>query len=228
MVSSAMAAALLPSLPELKSTFDPNSIIYAFDMVGVVACSVSGTILARSKNFDPMGCILVAMVTAIGGGTVRDVMLGRHPLFWMVDMTYLVVITSTSLLFQAFFNAHERVDKLLRLSDSIGLAAFSLIGIKVALSYGANPAIAMLMGIVTIIVGGMIRDMICNEIPLVLQKEIYITASMLGAGVFFGLQASGAADWLVDVVTMLVIFSIRMLAMRFDWSLPALNGWQSK
>lgn len=197
-------------------------------MIGVIACSVSGTILARSKNFDPMGCILVAMVTAIGGGTVRDVMLNRHPLFWTMDMNYLVVITITSLIFQAFFDESKRVsnatvEKWLTVSDAIGLSAFSLIGLKVALSYGTNPMIATLMGIVTIIVGGMIRDMICNELPLVLRKEIYISASIIGSVVYFCLQGFTLPSWFVEISTMITSFSVRMLAVKYDLHLPPIN-----
>ncbi len=165
----------------LITTFDPRSLIFVFDMIGIIACSVSGTILAKHKNFDIFGCLLVSIVTAIGGGTVRDVILDRHPLFWMVDMSYLTVITISSLVMQIFFHLNsKRVDKFLKLSDTIGLAAFTLIGIKVAESMGANIPVSLLLGVITIIVGGIIRDMICNEIPLVLQQEIYITAALTG------------------------------------------------
>ncbi|MGO2232391.1 trimeric intracellular cation channel family protein, partial [Psychrobacter sp.] len=141
----------------LVTTFDPGSLIYLFDMIGIVACSISGTILAKHKNFDIFGCLLVSIVTAIGGGTVRDVILDRHPLFWMVDMSYLTVITVSSLLMQVFFHPNSRrVDKFLKLSDTIGLAAFTLIGIKIADSMGTNIPIALLLGVVTIVVGGII------------------------------------------------------------------------
>lgn len=212
----------------IQPIIDPKTLIYLLDMVGVIACSVSGTILARAKNFDPMGCILVAMVTAIGGGTVRDVMLNRHPLFWTIDMNYLIVITVTSLIFQAFFDESKRiskttVDKWLTLTDAIGLSAFSLIGLKVALSYGTNPMIATLMGIVTIIVGGMIRDMICHELPLVLRKEIYISASIIGSLFYFGLQTFTLPNWLIEISSMSVIFCVRMLAVKYDLHLPPIN-----
>ena len=165
----------------LITTFDPRSLIYLFDMIGIIACSVSGTILAKHKNFDVFGCLLVSIVTAIGGGTVRDVILDRHPLFWMVDMSYLTVITVSSLVMQIFFRPiSKRVDKFLKLSDTIGLSVFTLIGVKVADSMGANIPVALLLGDITIIVGGIIRDMICNEIPLVLQQEIYISAALAG------------------------------------------------
>jgi uncharacterized membrane protein YeiH len=208
----------------LITTFDPRSLLFLFDMIGIVACSVSGTILAKHKNFDVFGCLLVSMVTAIGGGTVRDVILDRHPLFWMVDMSYLTVITISSLTMQIFFNPSSKgVDKFLKLSDTIGLSAFTLIGIKVATSMGANIPVALLLGVITIIVGGIIRDMICNEIPLVLQQEIYITAALTGGGLFFVLRGLGVTDWITEIATMSTIFTLRMLAIRYDWQFPKIE-----
>lgn len=217
-----MITAVLDST--LITTFDPRSLLFLFDMIGIVACSVSGTILAKHKNFDVFGCLLVSMVTAIGGGTVRDVILDRHPLFWMVDMSYLTVITISSLTMQIFFHPNsKRVDKFLKLSDTIGLSAFTLIGIKVATSLGANIPVALLLGVITIIVGGIIRDMICNEIPLVLQQEIYITAALAGGGLFFVLRGLGVTDWVTEIATMSTIFTLRMLAIRYDWQFPKIE-----
>lgn len=210
--------------PALITTFDPRSLIYFFDMIGIVACSVSGTILAKHKNFDVFGCLLVSIVTAIGGGTVRDVILDRHPLFWMVDMSYLTVITASSLVMQIFFHPNsKRVDKFLKLSDTIGLSAFTLIGIKVASSMGANIPVALLLGVITIIVGGIIRDMICNEIPLVLQQEIYITAALTGGILYFIMHRIGVTEWIADIAAMSTIFTLRMLAIRYDWQFPTLE-----
>ena len=209
---------------ELMTTFDPLSLIYLFDMIGIVACSISGTILAKHKNFDVFGCLLVSIVTAIGGGTVRDVILDRHPLFWMVDMSYLTLITVSSLVMQIFFHPNSRrVDKFLKLSDTIGLSAFTLIGIKVADSMGANVPVALLLGVITIIVGGIIRDMICNEIPLVLQQEIYISASLTGGILYFALHNLGVSAWIADISAMATIFTLRMLAIRYDWQFPTIE-----
>ena len=208
----------------LITTFDPRSLIFLFDMIGIVACSVSGTILAKHKNFDVFGCLLVSIVTAIGGGTVRDVILDRHPLFWMVDMNYLTVITITSIITQIFFHPNSKgVDKFLKLSDTIGLSAFTLIGIKVADSMDANVPVALLLGVITIIVGGIIRDMICNEIPLVLQQEIYISAALAGGILYFALYKLGLPVWIADISAMSAIFTIRMLAIRYDWQFPSLE-----
>lgn len=209
----------------MNMTFDSASLIFLFDMIGIIACSISGTILAQHKRFDVFGCILISMVTALGGGTVRDLVLDRNPMFWMVHMEYLTVITTTSLAFQIFFHPQTRhVDSLLKLFDTIGLAAFTLIGIKVALNMGANIPVAMLFGVITIVVGGIIRDMICNEIPLVLQHEIYITAALIGGCLYFILKEVGMVEWLADITTMLVIFIIRMSAIRYDWRFPDIGA----
>ena len=112
----------------------PDILLYLLDMVGIVACAIAGTLLAQHKGFDIAGCILVAMVNAIGGGTLRDMALDRHPLFWMTDLNYVIVITVTSLILQIFFHLYHKIDNALKLFDAIGLAAFSVIGFKVALT----------------------------------------------------------------------------------------------
>lgn len=199
-------------------------IIYILDMIGVMACATAGTILAMKKNFDFFGCILVSMVGAIGGGTVRDVILDRHPLFWTQELSYLFVITTTSLLVQLFINYTHKLELPLKFFDAIGLAAFSVIGFGVAIKMGTNPPIAILMAVLTSIAGGIMRDMICNEIPLVLQKEIYISASVTGCLVWLLLGKLGIDEAMADFVMLGVIFGVRMLAIRFDWHLPTLGG----
>lgn len=202
---------------------NPDLLIYLFDMVGVVACAIAGTLLAQHKGFDIAGCILVSMANAIGGGTIRDVILDRHPLFWMTDLNYIIVITITSLILQIFFHLYHKIDTALKLFDAVGLAAFSVIGLKVALSQGAAPAIAVLMAVCTAIVGGMVRDIICNEIPLVLQKEIYITASVIGSCCYLAMQAIGIDPGINDLLTVAIIFFVRILALVFDWHLPSIR-----
>ncbi|VEG12156.1 trimeric intracellular cation channel family protein [Moraxella cuniculi] len=204
-------------------TFDTNLLIYLLDMIGIIACAIAGTTLAMYKRFDLFGCILVSMVGAIGGGTIRDVMLDRHPLFWMIDLNYVFVITTTSILCQMFFHRHRDIVGILKLFDAIGLAAFSVIGLTVALSVGASPLVAVMMAVLTSIAGGIMRDMICNEIPLVLQKEIYISASIIGSCLYLGLGSFGVDDWIKQSVALTSIFVIRMLAVRFDWHLPSIE-----
>ncbi|WP_114799833.1 trimeric intracellular cation channel family protein [Moraxella canis] len=203
--------------------FNTEILIYLLDMIGIIACAIAATTLAMYKRFDLFGGILVSMVNAIGGGTIRDVMLGRHPLFWMTDLTYVVVITITSILCQMFFHRHQHIDGALKFFDAIGLAAFSVIGLTVALSFDAHPLIAVMMAVLTSIAGGIMRDMICNEIPLVLQKEIYISASIIGSVLYLVLDHLTVADWIKQSLTLTTIFGVRMMAIKFDWHLPSIQ-----
>ena len=201
----------------------PDILLYLLDMVGVIACAIAGTLLAQHKGFDIAGCILVSMVNAIGGGTLRDMALDRHPLFWMTDLNYVIIITVTSLILQIFFHLYHKIDKALKFFDAIGLAAFSVIGFKVALAQDVSPVIAVMMVVWTAIIGGLLRDIICNEIPLLLQREIYITASIAGSLTYLALDY-----WGVDAVTnefmmLFIIFAVRMLALKFDWHLPSIR-----
>ncbi|WP_440464931.1 trimeric intracellular cation channel family protein [Psychrobacter sp. ASPA161_6] len=201
----------------------PDILLYLLDMVGVIACAIAGTLLAQHKGFDIAGCILVSMVNAIGGGTLRDMALDRHPLFWMTDLNYVIVITVTSLILQIFFHLYHKIDNALKLFDAIGLAAFSVIGFKIALTQDMSPVIAIMMGVWTAIIGGMLRDIICNEIPLVLQREIYISASIVGSVTYLLLDSWGMDAGLNEFIMLGVIFAVRMLALRFDWHLPSIR-----
>lgn len=201
----------------------PDILLYLLDMVGVIACAIAGTLLAQHKGLDISGCVLVSMVNAIGGGTLRDMALDRHPLFWMTDLNYVIVITATSLILQMFFHLYHKIDSALKLFDAIGLAAFSVIGFKIALTQDMAPLIAIMMGVWTAIIGGLLRDIICNEIPLVLQREIYITASIAGSVTYLLLQRLGIDSGINEFIMLFVIFAIRMLALKFDWHLPSIR-----
>ena len=201
----------------------PDILLYMLDMVGIIACAIAGTLLAQHKGFDIAGCILVALVNAIGGGTLRDMALDRHPLFWMTDLNYVIVITATSLILQMFFHLYHKIDNALKFFDAIGLAAFSVIGFKVGLTQDIAPMIAIMMGVWTAIIGGLFRDIICNEIPLVLQREIYITASIAGSLTYLVLDYWGLDATINEFIMLFIIFAIRMLALKFDWHLPSIR-----
>lgn len=210
--------------PEFVTRFEPTSFMFWLEMFGIFACSVSGTILAKHKNFDVFGCILVAMIAAISGPTARDIILDRYPLFWMVNMNYLLIITITSVGFQVFCNPKARhVDGLLKLFDGLALAIFTLIGIQVAQEMGANIPICILLGVLNILFGGVIRDMLCNEIPLVLQREIYVTAAIIGGVLYFVMESMAITPWIKEASTMMTIFVIRMMAVRYDWHFPDIS-----
>ena len=222
--TNVLAANSLALTPEFITRFEPTSFMFWLEMFGIFACSVSGTILAKYKNFDVFGCILVAMIAAISGPTARYIILDRYPLFWMVNINYLLIITITSVGFQMFCNPKARhVDGLLKLFDGLALAIFTLIGIQVAQEMGANIPVCILLGVLNILFGMVIRDMLCNEIPLVLQREIYVTAAIVGGILYFALENIGVTAWIKESCTMLTIFIIRMLAVRYDWHFPDIS-----
>ena len=201
----------------------PDILLYFLDMVGVIACAIAGTLLAQHKGFDIAGCILVSMVNAIGGGTLRDMALDRHPLFWMTELNYIIVITLTSLVLQIFFHLYHKIDNALKFFDAIGLAAFSVIGFNIALAQDMSPVIAIMMAVWTAIIGGLLRDIICNEIPLLLQREIYITASIVGSLTYLVLDQLDINTAVNEFIMLFVIFAVRMLALKFDWHLPSIR-----
>jgi uncharacterized membrane protein YeiH len=159
------------------------------DAAGVFVFAVSGAITASRKQLDIVGFVFVASVTGIGGGTLRDLVLGRDPVFWIATPAYLYVTTAAAVL--VYFTAHlvERRYTVLLWADAIGLALFCVLGARIALLTGTGPAVAVLMGVMTATMGGLIRDVVCNEQPLILAREIYASAAALGAGVTVAMLA---------------------------------------
>lgn len=195
-------------------------IIYVLDMVGVFACTVAATVLAKRLALDIFGALLVSFVGSIGGGTLRDVLLNRHPVFWLEDLNYFYLIVATSLMVQVFYYGFEKLDKVIRWFDALGLAAFTVIGIEAALSKGMQMPIMVMMGVMTAVAGGIMRDVLCRQLPLLLHKEIYITASLIGSVFYLVLLHFEVSLWLRDVATLLLIFAIRMFAVYRQWNLP--------
>lgn len=195
-------------------------IIYVLDMVGVFACTVAATVLAKRLALDIFGALLVSFVGSIGGGTLRDVLLNRHPVFWLEDLNYFYLIVATSLMVQVFYYGFEKLDKVIRWFDALGLAAFTVIGIEAALSKGMQMPIVVMMGVMTAVAGGIMRDVLCRQLPLLLHKEIYITASLIGSVFYLVLLHFEVSLWLRDVATLLLIFATRMLAVYRQWNLP--------
>lgn len=197
-----------------------SELIDFFDIIGTIACAVAGTIKAKNNSGDVMGAIFIAVVASVGGGTVRDLLLDNHPIFWMVQPDYLTVIIITSLVVQIFFHYIQKLDKPLVFFDALGAATFTIIGIEKALAMDFTPMVAMLMGITTATVGGILRDIICNEIPLLFRREIYISACLVGALVYFALLYLGLFQAVRQLVVIGIIFTVRMLAVYQNWQLP--------
>ncbi|HEV8045100.1 MAG TPA: trimeric intracellular cation channel family protein [Rubrobacter sp.] len=194
--------------------------IYVLDLFGVAVFAVSGALTAGRKSMDLFGVIVVAVITAIGGGTVRDLLLDRRPIFWIEDPTYLVVIlaaTAATILHGRFFTPPRAS---LLVADAFGLALFTFIGAQAAYEAGVPNLIVVVMGAITGAAGGVMRDVLCAEVPLILRREIYATASVAGAVVFVLLQSIGAGGLIVALIPIATAFVLRLAAIRFDLHVP--------
>lgn len=199
-----------------------DTFLFLTEMVGTVACAISGIRLAATKNFDWFGAYIVGLVTAIGGGTVRDVLLDI-PVFWMQTWWYLAVTALSLVTVIIFRNILVSKDRLLFIFDSIGLAMFCVIGIQKSLAVGYPMWVATVMGVVTGAFGGVLRDILINEEPLIFRKDIYATACLLGALVYWIIMVCGGSSVAQQLSCALTVIVIRFFALRFSLSLPVLN-----
>ncbi|QZE15428.1 trimeric intracellular cation channel family protein [Halosquirtibacter laminarini] len=195
-------------------------LVYTLDLIGTVAFAISGTLSAMEKRFDLFGALFIAAVTAVGGGTVRDCLIGSTPVTWMKTPYYLLAIFIGFLLTILFKRRVLRLKKTLFLFDTIGIAIFTVIGVGKGLEYGLPSYSAIMMGVSTAVVGGVLRDVFCNDIPLIFHREIYATACITG-GIFYTLlHYLNYNENVIIPITSLVIVIIRLLSVRFNWSLP--------
>ena len=202
-----------------------QSFIYIFDMVGTIACAISGVLVATRLKMDPFGIIVLAGVTAIGGGSVRDMLMGATPVFWISDNTYIYVILLTVLISVFWLHRMHRFSTyLLPILDAFGLATFTIVGAQKALAFGFSGPVAIVMGCVTGVVGGMIRDLLSGQIPFVLQKEIYATASILGAALYVVCSYLGLGIMMAMVIAMSGTLLLRLSAIYWRLSLPIFSG----
>ncbi len=203
-------------------------ILRALELVGVGVFAVSGALAAGRKSLDLLGVVVIATVTAVGGGTLRDVLLDRHPVFWIADPAYLYVILAASLLTVPYARRFRPPERLLLIADALGLALFSVIGAQIALAAGLRGILVVVMGTLTGVAGGVLRDVLTAEIPLVLRRgRIYATAAI--AGVTLYLLLEGAIDGAVAAAAgMTFIAALRFAAIVWDLKLPVFTLPQPK
>ncbi|MBC5841209.1 MAG: trimeric intracellular cation channel family protein [Flavobacteriaceae bacterium] len=196
---------------------------HLLDIIGTIAFAMSGALTAISKKLDPFGVFIIAFVTAVGGGTLRDVMIGRTPVGWMQDLEYVYVIALAFVLSILFRRKFDKLRTSLFLFDTIGLGVFTLIGLEKGINIGLHPIICIALGTMTACFGGVIRDILCNEIPVIFRKEIYATICILGGIVFFMLKKLHLNEDILYLSTSAVIISIRLMAVKYKWYLPVLD-----
>ncbi len=188
--------------------------------LAVAASAISGILEARRHEMDIVGATIIAFVTAFGGGTLRDLLLGRTPIFWLVDPWLSIATFAISII--SFYLVDRISDKLLFIPDALGLGFFSMLGATYALQMDLSLLVASLMGVVTGVFGGILRDVLCNKIPLIFQRgtELYATCSFIGTWVFIILIVlhinASVASW----VGTFTVFGLRLLAVRFKMTLP--------
>lgn len=194
--------------------------LYLLDLFGVAVFAVSGALTAGRKSMDLFGVVVISVITAIGGGTVRDVLLDRHPVFWISDTTYLIVILAAAGATLVYVRFRRPPGGSLLVADAFGLAVFTFIGAQAAYEAGVSSLIVVLMGAITGVAGGVMRDVLCNEVPLILRREIYATAAIAGATLYVVLEVIGASGLALSLPPIATVFALRLAALRFDIHMP--------
>ena len=192
------------------------------DILGTVAFAISGVLIAMHKRMDPFGVLIIAFVTAVGGGTLRDIMVGVTPVSWMRNITFVYVIIGATVFAVIFRNQLKHLRRSLFLFDTIGIGLYTVVGIETGLVAELHPLICIALGTMTACFGGVIRDILCNEIPVIFRKEIYATACIIGGITFFILKEFLNDQNYLFIIAGLVVIIIRLLAVIFKISLPSL------
>jgi uncharacterized membrane protein YeiH len=199
------------------------SILHAIELLGVAVFAVSGALAAGRRSLDLLGVVVIATVTATGGGTLRDLLLDRSPVFWIADTTYIYVCLAAALMTVVYARYRHPPERLLLIADALGLALFSISGAQIAENAGFDGIVVVIMGTLTGAAGGMLRDVLCAEVPLILRRSrIYATAAI--AGVIVNLVVQQVADrTLAALLGMGSIAGLRLAAIIWDWTLPVFS-----
>ena len=193
---------------------------FIIDILGTIAFAISGVLVAMDKRLDVFGVLIIAFVTAVGGGTLRDLLIGIKPVGWLNAPVHLLIIVVTVLLAIIFVKQLKYVRKSLFLFDTIGIGFYTMVGIEKGLAADLLPVMCIALGTITACFGGVIRDILCNEIPVIFRKEIYATVCILGGLVYFVLIQFPINDTIAYSLAILTIIIMRVLAVRFKISLP--------
>jgi uncharacterized membrane protein YeiH len=198
-------------------------LLHVLDLCGVAVFAISGVASARRVGMDIFGILVIAVITAIGGGTLRDLLLGRHPVFWIDDAAYLAVISTTVAATLVYVRWWPTPTQLLYLADTGGLALFTVGGTQTALVLGTHWHAAIVMGMLSGCAGGILRDVLCGEVPYLLRCEVYATAALAGAGLYILLLRLGAPELASALVAMVTVVAIRLVTRWRNWHLPAFS-----
>jgi len=195
---------------------------YTIDILGTIAFAISGVLVAINKKMDPFGILIIAFVTAVGGGTLRDILIGLTPVSWMLDMTFTYVILGSTIFAIIARNKINYLRTSLFLFDTIGIGLYTVVGIEKGINAELHPIICIALGTITASFGGVIRDILCNEIPVIFRKEIYATACILGGLSYFLLRKLPIDSNIVFAIAGSIVIIVRLLAVKFKIALPSI------
>lgn len=196
------------------------NLITLIDISGTFVFAVSGIMVAIQKKFDFFGVIILAFVTAVGGGTLRDLMIGSTPVGWMQSEIHVITILSAVPVCYFLSSQLQKVRKTFLIFDTLGIGLFTVLGIEKSLDFGLPSVVAVMMGIVSAVFGGVLRDVLANDVPMVFRKEVYAFACLSGALVYLGLDLISISNELNMILAIAVVITIRLLSLRYKWSIP--------
>lgn len=191
--------------------------------LGTASFAISGALAALNKRLDVFGVLVLTFATAVGGGTVRDVLIGNTPVAWMKDQQAVTVVFASYVVALLFHKYLRHLPRTLAIFDAVGLGFATIVGLQRGLEAGLSPSICVTLGMVTGCFGGVLRDVLLNEIPLVFQKDIYASACLLGGAVYFGCAAWDVFAPVAATVSMLTVVGLRLGAMYWKWELPGVR-----
>ncbi len=198
-------------------------VIYAIDIAGTFAFAISGALVAIRKKFDVFGVLIIAFVTAVGGGMTRDVLINAHPINWIGDINYIWTILTAVVVTFLFRSKIAPLRKTMFLFDTIGISVFTLIGVQKGLSFDLHPFVALVMGMSSAVMGGVIRDVLTNEIPLIFHREIYASACLAGGMVYLLLHPFNINEDFLFVISAAIIVTVRTIAVQYKLELPRIK-----
>jgi uncharacterized membrane protein YeiH len=199
------------------------SVIYVIDILGTFAFAVSGALVALDKKFDMFGVLIIAFVTAVGGGMLRDVLIDAHPINWIGNLDYLYTIFIAVVFTFLFKSKIAYLSKTMFLFDTIGISVFTLLGLEKGLSFNLHPIIALIMGVISAVFGGVLRDVLTNKVPLIFEKEIYASACLAGGIIYLILNYFKVEENINFIISAAVVVIIRAIVVRFHLELPKIK-----